>query len=360
MQPSPQSRASNRTRRGLGWSAAVVCLLTLGCTPSETDLPEPMPKSVAEFPDQEPFLPREYAALMTWPDVFLVQGEERYLWVEAGQVLRIHRSSSALELEVSEDPELIQGLDGLVAAARGPDGIVAFLDASGRVSLRQEGTETRWDFRIGQETRAESIAVSREEVFLLRASREPQGAAVVAFTFDGQPSGQWGEMPADAAVQAKLSGGGLAVCPDGSVYFSYINSPKVVRLGDRVQGTVQPFREGSTSFQLLDEDQIRKANQSSKRAGSVKDLVQLGLQASRVMALFCSADGVLFRQVAQPRAGSFVEVIDPGPEQLLDTIPVGTRVLLGVEQHTLYLGDRLPQGRGLYLEYLDYEPQTEG
>jgi hypothetical protein len=75
------------------------------------------------------------------------------------------------------------------------------------------------------------------------------------------------------------------------------------------------------------------------------------------MALLCSPDGMLFRQVARPaRGGSYVELWNPRTEELVGTIPSGGGVLLDVRDHTLYLGSA-PDERFI-LERMQYSIAT--
>ena len=83
--------------------------------------------------------------------------------------------------------------------------------------------------------------------------------------------------------------------------------------------------------------------------------MKLALSASRVMALHCSPEGLLFRQIAQPGSdGSYVEVWDPRSARLAGTIPIGARVLLDVRDHVLYLGS-VPARHKFMLEPVRYE-----
>lgn len=162
-------------------------------------------------------------------------------------------------------------------------------------------------------------------------------------------------MPAAGIIQQSLTGGGIAGCPDGSIYYSYINSPRILRLEGGASGGIRAFGEGGNgSFQVVSDRSIRDAQHESLRTHSVAPLVKLGLGGSRVMGLFCSDGGLLFRQVAEPAGGgSHVEVWNARSEDRVGTVPVGGAVLLAVADQTLYLG-QVSEERSFTLERIRY------
>ena len=280
-----------------------------------------------------------------WPEFLLAQGPGQFLWGDRQKVVRIENAQAG-----PVGMELAQGLDRLVAAARNAAGDVAFLDASGRVAIHSPESKKTWSFKTSLSHRPGNLALSADRVYLLLRDEFETGSAVVAYDFQGNEVGRWGEMPADGIIQASLKGGGIAACPDGSVYYSYINSPRVFRLPEAGEEDVRQIGERPDSFRVLAAGRVYKANEESMDARSVAPLVKLGLSASRVMALACSEEGLLFRQVAQPAgAGAHVEVWDPVSEILLSTVPVSGGVLLDVKDQTLYIGT-MPEGRDFTLE----------
>ena len=276
---------------------------------------------------------------MRWPQFLLVESPDRFLWGAEREIYRIAASEQGSTLDGPLWPELTEGLGRLVAVARTPSGALAVLDADGRVRGESPGSKSPWGFQAHLPGGAAKLATTDEAVYLLLQGMESGGAAVVGFDHSGMELGRWGTIPASGLIQLNLSGGGLAACPDGSVFYSYINSPEIWRVdgGDKA---VRPLGGSEAEFKVIPERALREASDEGRKARSVAPLVRLGLGASRVAALTCSPEGRLFRQVVRPRgAGSYVEVWEPRSGERLGAIPSGGGVLFDVRGHTLFLGN---------------------
>ncbi|NJL27733.1 MAG: hypothetical protein HC897_07475 [Thermoanaerobaculia bacterium] len=177
---------------------------------------------------------------------------------------------------------------------------------------------------------------------------------MVAYSLSGTETGRWGEMPASGFIQESLTGGGIAACPDGMIYYSYINSPEIFRL-DPPAGEISPLRDSSAPFYKISEDAIMSACEESDRLGDVGPLVKLGLQGSRIMALYCSNENILFRQIAQPHSGgSHVEAWDLGSRQLVATLPSNDGVLFATSPGLLHFVISPSATRGVEIEHVSY------
>lgn len=242
----------------------------------------------------------------------------------------------------------------LIAAARAWDGTLAVLDSSGRVSVLGASSAKVTSFGTHFPNRPGYLALAGGKIYLLLQGDLEQGPAVVAYTLAGQAVGMWGQMPASGVLQANLKGGGLAACPDGSVFYNYINSPQIHRvLGEN--GEVKAVGRKSPGFRVLAARQIRRAQNEVRRSRSVAALVKLGLGASRAQSLFCSEEGLLARQVAHPAGGgSDVEIWDPRTESWLGNVSSGDGVLLAVRGRTLFLGAK-PAAGGFSLDRVQFE-----
>lgn len=241
-----------------------------------------------------------------------------------------------------------------MAAARAQNGALAVLDASGRIAVRDPRSGRVSSFESHLENSPGDMTVTDDRVYLLLQGESEGGSAVVAYSFSGAEAGRWGRMPVDGIIQANLKGGGITACPGGEVFYSYINSPQILRLEEPAR-RVRPVGRASRTFQRLTEGQVHRAQRESTRARSVAPLVKLGLQASRVMALRCSQAGLL-RQVARPSGGgALIEVWDPLSETLSGTVPTGEGILLDAHGSTLYLG-RLQQGARFLLDRVELTP----
>jgi hypothetical protein len=292
---------------------------------------------------------------LRWPQFLLVEGTDRFLWGERG-LFRLATSENGPILEEPEGAELTRGMDRLIAAAEAPDGTLAVLDMAGRVAVQSPRRGETWEFEAQLPKQPAGLAVTEGLVYILLQGEPLEGDAVVAYGFDGVEAGRWGTMPADGIIQASLRGGGIAACPDGSVYYSYINSPRILRLPDGADESVRAIGEPSSSFVEVPARKVRYAQDKGKRYSSVAPLVKLGLSASRVLSLLCSEEGLLFRQVAQPAHGGAIEVWDPLSEELVGTIPVGGEVLLDVRDQILYLGAR-SESEGFTLTRIHYRAE---
>lgn len=317
----------------LPWQFVLLTLLVLGCSVSSPEAELPI---VTVFAAGASTFPQDEDPAPQWPQFLLPRGGG-LLWPERSGLLRVEEGDAGLLLV--EGPVLTEttlGLDRLLAGARGARGEIALLDSSGRVSVREEnGRLSGFATPLGR--RAASIAVADRSIYILSHGEDEGGPAVVRFSFDGIEEGRWGEMPADGLIQSVLRGGGVTACPDGSVFYSYLNSRRISRLAE--SGRVEPIGDPGSSFIELRRSDIRRAFHQAEQDGSTKPLVQLGLDGSRVMALLCSSDNHLFRQVTGPEAGSTrIEVWHPASGELIATIPREEGVLLAVEKGILYLG----------------------
>lgn len=242
----------------------------------------------------------------------------------------------------------------LIAAARSPDGTLAVLDSSGQVAVLEASSAKVTSFGTHFLNRPGYLALAGGKIYLLLQGDLEQGPAVVAYTLAGQAVGTWGQMPAGGVLQANLKGGGIAACPDGSVFYNYINSPRIYRVLEEI-GKVKPVGRKSPGFRVLAARQIRRAQSEVRKSRSVAALVKLGLGTSRAQSLFCSDEGLLARQVAHPAGGGAdVEIWDPRTERLLGTVPAGEGVLLAVRGRTLYLGVK-PAAGGFSMDRIQLE-----
>jgi hypothetical protein len=285
-----------------------------------------------------PIVSSQPSLSLRWPEFLLADEPNRYLWGEGREVFRVETSSRGLVLSRPVGDDFSRGLGKLIAAARTPDGTLAVLDVSGRVAI-QSPTEQTWRFETHLENEAGGLAVTKSLLYLLQQGQSRTSSAVTAYTFSGSEIGRWGEMPADGIIQSNLKGGGIAACPDGSVFYSYINSPQIFHLQNGAEKSVRPLGEESSSFKKIRASAVFEASEEGMRSGSARPLVKLGLSASRVMSLLCSEEGLLFRQVAQPAGkGAYVEVWDPVSGMVKGTVHSVDGVLLDVRGRTLYLG----------------------
>lgn len=275
------------------------------------------------------------SSTLRWPQ-FLLPFGEGFLWAERHDFLQVEEVDERL---IAKGPALVEmtlGLDRLIAGTRGPVGEIALLDSSGRVAIRESGGRlTGFTSSFGR--RAASIAVADGSVSLLLQGESEGGPAIVGFSFEGNEQGRWGQMPADGLLQGILRGGGLTSCSDGSVYYSYINSARISRIME--DDHVQPIGDPPSAFVEIEPRDIRRAFHDGERERSTKPLVGLGLGASRVMALLCSPENLLFRQVTGPGEGSMrIEVWDPASAELVGVLPFEEGVLLAIEEGMLYMG----------------------
>lgn len=288
-----------------------------------------------------------------WPGFLLVERGTTVLWGGEQGIFRIEMSSRGPAHIESQGAELTRGMDRLIGAARALDGKVAVLDTSGRVAVYSPAAGQTWRFKTRSQNRPGDLAITEDMVYVLLQGEVEKGSAVVAYTFSGEEVGRWGTMPADAIIQTRLRGGGIAACPDGSVYYSYVNTPQIIQLQHDGNKGVRSIGRSSDSFKVVSASRVRQTYREGLRSHSAAPLVKLGLDVSRVMGLLCSEEGLLLRQVAQPaRGGAPVEVWDPLSERLVGTIPVGGAVLLDVRDRILYFGTVEP--RKFMLDRIQY------
>ena len=289
---------------------------------------------------------------MRWPQFLLAEAPDRFLWGSDREIYRVKTSDQGPTLEGPLWPELTEGLGRLVAVSRTRSGALAVLDADGRVRGEAPGSKVPWGFQAHLPSSAGKLANTAQAVYFLLQGPEAGGAAVVGFNHSGIELGRWGAIPASGLIQMSLTGGGLAVCPDGSIFYSYINSPEIWEI-EGSETRVRTLGLPETEFQVIPERAIRSAHDEGRKSHSVASIVKLGLGASRVAALACSSEGLLFRQVARPHsAGSYVEVWDPRSGKLLGTVLSGGGVLFDVSGHTLILGN--VQDDHFLLEPIEY------
>ncbi len=337
-----------------GWhGVSLAFIVIVSCALPESDVGHggtfhaEAPEAVSVLPLREP-RPAQWP-LLRWPDFFRVEKNGQYLWMEGGQIYRIGQSEGE-----PRPLSFAQGLDTLVATARASDGTLAVLDSSGRVVAYGPSSKGKSSFKaVLLQKRSRALTVTTKGIYFLLHGEERKGSAVVAYTFTGEEMGSWGTIPADAIIQSTLTGGGITSCRDESVFFSYVNSPKIFYLDDN-SGVPVPIGKTRRNFKVLPEYKILRAQRESDRMSSVKPLVKLGRGASRVMSLFCSEDGLLFRQISQPRAGSYVEMIDPDSGILVHSVFAGANVLLTVFDNSMYFGVRTKGGDDFSMERIHY------
>lgn len=318
-------------------------------------------------PPDSPHPKVEIKALQSWslsassgigyPRFLLSDGLGGFVCGGERELLRIAQSGASLHVEpVSEKPyrAIQESLGRIVAASQGFDGTQAFLGESGLIAIRQLRSGRDWAVSVREQSPFRHIAVSRGAVYLLLEGFPATGNAVAAYNFQGVMIDRWGSIAEDGILQASLSGGGIAACPDGSVFYSYINSPQVLRLTE--EDAVQPIGPPRRSFQVLSGRQIRSSLRESLDSHSVAPAVRLGLSASRVMSLLCSEDGLLFREVAQPHGkGAQIEVWDPMSGQIIALIK-SSGTLMAVRDNVLFISKFASDGQAT-LERIRYHAQ---
>lgn len=294
-----------------------------------------------------------------WPKFLLAVEPDLLLLGDRRGVVRVENLAGGAAIAVPAHLKSAESLDRLLAAARNSAGTLAFLDANGQITLHVPHSARTWSFGTNLNSAPGRLALSADRVYLLLQDEFASGEAVVAFTFQGVETGRWGEVPADGIIQASLGGGGVVACPDGSVFYSYINSPRIYGLPDGTRKRTRQIGKKPGSFQVVSANKVHEANEQSMRARSVAPLVKLGFSASRVMALTCSEEGLLFRQVASPGgAGAHIEVWDPSTEELVDIISIARGILLDARSQILYLGT-LSQSRVFGLDRIRYQVEVD-
>lgn len=341
--------------RGLvgGIACGLATALIGACT---TEIPDPSRVPLLDTTRMEPLVLSSPG--LRWPDFFLAESQSKYLWGEQGQIYRVEVSGSETSVSLAEERVLALGLDRQIGATRAWNETLAILDSSGQISLRDGRSRRIHSFPTHLANRAGSLAVAGDRAHVLQHGDIESITAVVTYTFEGEEVARWGEMTPDGVLQSRLKGGGIAACPDGSVYYSYINSPRILRLSENRSQRVAALGTVNRDFRVLLPRQIRAAYREALRTRSVTALVELGLSGSRVMSLFCSTEGLLVRQVAPPdRSGSQIEIWDPASEQLIGHISAGGSTLLAVGDRTVFLGS-LTEQREFRLERIRFRAET--
>lgn len=339
---------------------AVICaslLLLLALWSCSSDSPDSVRELSATSLGTVPFVSSEPSFALSWPQFLIAKSDDSYLWAERGSVLslRLKEREGDVPAVVLKETAAGMGMDRLIAADQSDDGTLVLLDTSGRVVVREAASGQVGRFLTTSSGDFADITISSGSVYLLTEGSEVEAPAVVAFSVDGREVGRWGTLPATAAVQTVLSGGGIAACPDGSVYYSFINSPVIGKVVKGKAEAVRALGQPSPSFVTISAEDVREAIGDTRLQGEVSPLVELGLGASRVMALHCALDGNLLRQVAHPgREGTVIEVWDPRSEQLKGIIHVSEGVLLDVQNGELLLGNSTPESPFM-LERLRYQ-----
>lgn len=267
-----------------------------------------------------------------WPQVLLPLHDRRLLWGEGRKVIAFEISDTGLTRAKAALPDL-GALDSVASAGEDGDGTIVLLDWAGRVlSVDRRTGETR-GFETLLRNTISDVAVTDGTAYLLLHGGEVGSPAVIGYRLTGEPIGRWGSMPPDGLIQGHLRGGGITACGDGSVFYSYVNSPRIERLtGDQTRA----FDADVPGFDRLSAAAIRRADREARDSTSVASIVKLGLTGSRVLGLHCTADGLLLRQVARPsRAGAYVEVWDPIGESLVGIVAPVEGLLVGAVDGTL-------------------------
>lgn len=288
---------------------------------------------------------------LRWPEALVLLDSRRLLWSERGDVFVLDHSRGWGATAGGKLETLADGT-GMVAAAQGFDGTLAALNRSGRVAWQRAASNRASNFQVAAEIQSKAMAIAGDAVYLLLDGQPPGRGAVAAFSLSGKAVGDWGTTPTDAIVQASLRGGGIAACPGGAVFFSTINSSQIIEI-DPSSGKLRKLGAVRPGFQTMPAAAIRRAAREAGNRRSVAPLVKLGLASSRVLALACSRQGVLIRQVSQPGAGGEVEFWSSVSGELLGTLAAETSVLLGERDRTLYFG-KLDDHGNFVLERIGY------
>jgi len=302
-----------------------------------------------------PLTASDSTLILRWPQFLLASVPGRFLWGERGDVITLISSGSSLDTVGDSMVEVTLGLDRLVAADRTSDGTLGVLDSSGQVVVRESRSREMWSFRSERLNPAGDLAVSQRRVFLLLEGDLPDRPAVAAYSLNGGEAGTWGRVGTGGILQANTNGGGITACPDGLVYYSYINSREIFRVDPTEEGSDSRAVTKSATFEESSASQVRRAYREGQESHSVGPVIQLALRASRVLALHCSDDGILFRQVAHPgHGGAVVEAWDPASGTLLGSFDTGQGVLMDVQDQVLYLG-QVSEEESFVLERIHYE-----
>lgn len=268
-----------------------------------------------------------------WPQVLLPVDDRLLLWGHGREFHAFEISEAGLTQSEWELLPDVGTLDEVVSAGWGSNGTIVLLDWAGRVLAADRKTGQSWRFETLLRNSVSGVAVAHPLVYLLLHGGEVGDPAVMGYRLTGEPVGSWGSMPIDGLFQGNLRGGGIAACPDGSVFFSYVNSPGIERLTGRETRVVAGEAPG---FHRLSRFDIRQAQREAGRSDSVAAIVRLGLTGSRVMALHCTAEGLLLRQVARPSGGgAYVEVWNPVSESLVGLVESVEGLLIGAVEGTL-------------------------
>ena len=299
--------------------------------------------SLARLPDASRF--------QKWPQFLLATGHPvDFLWGDDRELRELTvRGKNVTQRVVLET--LTQDLDQLSTAAVTKTGTLAVMDVRGHLAVHSSAPEKDWHFEIDHPGRLGPIAVTNDRLYLLLQGPSAGAAAVEAYSFQGVKVGEWGTIPPDGLIQAVLKGGGIVACSDGEVYYSYLNSSRIMRIERNPLQGVRELGAKPPAFQVIPGDEVQAAYQKTKR-GPVAPLIKLGLGASRVLALRCLDDKFLLWQVARPNgAGSDVYLFDRVRNQWQGSLFLRTGVLLDLDGNTLILGD-LSEDQSFRLDFL--------
>lgn len=272
----------------------------------------------------------------------MVEPSGTLLWGEGRTVTRLSLDGDRLSVvgEVAAEPGRSGILLDRIVAGSSSGEVTTLLDARGRILELRPGTDR--SFQIPGIGAPAHITTGPDRVYLLLDEEIRGGGAVVAYGPDGELVGRWGTLPASAPINKALRGGGLTRCAGGDVFYSYIDSPRILRIrGEQVE----EVGARRASFRRLSGREIRRARKASEGTHQVRPLAEAAFRSSRVLALHCDDDGRLYRHVAGPIGeGAEIEVWDSGTGTLVGTVLLSEGILLAVggtgSETTLFVGSR--------------------
>ncbi len=111
-----------------------------------------------------------------------------------------------------------------------------------------------------------------------------------------------------APLLSRMANAGVAVCKDGSLYYSHINDSQILGHNFKTQRTTQPLGP-LADFEVLPEQAIKSSISKAATQRTVNPVIELGLTGSRVLGMVCSPENILYRQIATD-GQSFLEIYD--------------------------------------------------